>query len=480
MEEQTRAPIPEEQPEERWHERRAGYAHALSSRPFRRLTLAHAAGTIAQSVLVLAVGVHVLDRTGSGWWVSVTLALSFAPYAVLSALAGVVADRYSRSRVLLASVLLRGVISVTVGIALLVEAPIPLLVGLTALAGALATPSYPALAAATPQCVPDEHLAPANALVTGVENVAWICGPGAYGFAVMVGAGEEALLALVVATFAVAVVAAAPVRLPVPTEREEVHWWHDLTEGFAAVARVSEVRRPMTLAVLDNFLYGYLVAALVLLARPVDGALGVLNTALTVGAIAALVVCNVVLSRAGRHVLVGGLLLCCGCVAALGLVGLGADGAGVLAVLLVAAAGATTLMAEVAAVTSLQRGSDPAAMARVFGVYDQLNVGAIAVGALIAGPLADVAGARGALVVVGAAVAASTVFVVLAEEARSRAVSGQRDLASEPEPADLGLSPCPPTSSSSPPSTSREDVPSSSSRELPAPRRPSETLSKQP
>ena len=36
----------------------------------------------------------------------------------------------------------------------------------------------------------------------------------------------------------------------------------------------------------------------------------------------------------------------------------------------------------------------------MFGVYDQLNVGAIAVGSLIAGPLADALGPGSAMVVV--------------------------------------------------------------------------------
>ena len=56
---------------------------------------------------------------------------------------------------------------------------------------------------------------------------------------------------------------------------------------------------------------------------------------------------------------------------------------------MVVAAGAGTLVAEVIAVTLLQRAAPPDVTARVFGVYDQLNVGAIAVGSLLAGPLAD-------------------------------------------------------------------------------------------
>ena len=45
------------------------------------------------------------------------------------------------------------------------------------------------------------------------------------------------------------------------------------------------------------------------------------------------------------------------------------------AVVMVIGAGAGTLVAEVVAVTLLQRAAPPAVTARVFGVYDQLNVG---------------------------------------------------------------------------------------------------------
>jgi hypothetical protein len=58
------------------------------------------------------------------------------------------------------------------------------------------------------------------------------------------------------------------------------------------------------------------------------------------------------------------------------------------AVLLVAAAGAGTLIAEVLTVTLLQRAAPAAVTARVVGICDQLAGVAIALGSLVAGPLA--------------------------------------------------------------------------------------------
>ena len=157
------------------------FRSSLRHRDFRVLLTAHGVGTIAQLVLTLAVGIEVLERTTSSVWVSVTVALGFAPYVLFSGYAGLIADRWSRSVVLTWSFYGRTGCAVLLAIGLWLAWPPPMLVLVAAAAAVLATPSYPALAAATPDCVPDEQLPAANALVTGVENVTWIAGPGVLG-----------------------------------------------------------------------------------------------------------------------------------------------------------------------------------------------------------------------------------------------------------------------------------------------------------
>ena len=417
--------------------------------------------TVGQLVLTLAVGVHVLAETRSGVWVSVTVALAFAPYALCSALAGVVADRRSRSAVLAGSAWARSGLALILLAATVAGWPVPVLVGIAALVAVAATPSFPSLAAATPECVPDRDLPPANALITCVENATWIGGPGVFGLLVLVGTGTEGAVLAAAVMFVVAGAVAAPVRLPRPVRSAATGWLGDLGAGVTAVVRRPEIRRPMGLAVLDNFLYGYLVVAIVLLADAAPdgaGSLGLLNATLAGGALASMLVVNR-FTRGDRTsvVLVVTLAGFCGT-----LVVLGAVGSTVLGVVLVAVAGGTTLVAEVAAVTLLQRATDRGTLARVFGIYDQLNVGAIALGSLLAGPLSSVMGPRGGLVTVALAGAVLTLPMLVGWLRRGA----------------LGFSPWPTTSSSSPPSTSRADVPSSSSRVLPAQRRPSATPSR--
>ncbi len=437
-----------------------GFRSALANRAFRRLCLAHGLATVGQLVLTLAVGVHVMVETRSGVWVSVTVALAFAPYALCSALAGVLADRRSRSAVLAGAALVRAALALGIVIGTAVGWPVAVIVGVTALVAVAATPSFPSLAAATPECVPDRDLPPANALVICVENVTWIGGPGVFGLLVLAGVGTEGTVLVAAVLFVVAGTLAAPVRLHRPVRPQPTSWLGDLVVGVAAVARRPEIRRPMSFAVLDNFLYGYLVVAIVLLADATpegDSSLGLLNATLTAGALASMLVVNRFTRGDGTFaVLVVTILGFCATLVLLGAVG--ATGLGVAAA---AVAGGTALVAEVAAVTLLQRGTDSGTLARVFGIYDQLNVGAIALGSLLAGPLSAVAGPRGGLV----AVAGLGIFLtlpVLAGQLRRRAP---------------GWSPWPPTWSSSPPSTSRTAAPSRPSK-LPAQRRPSATASK--
>lgn len=380
---------------------RPGFRHALRSRSFRRLLLTHGSGTVAQGVVTLAVGVAVHERTGSGVWTSVTVALAFAPYALFSSLAGVLADRRSRSTVLAICCWLRAGLGTGVAAGLVFGWPTHLLVAFTAAMAVCATPSFPALAAATRQCVPDVDLPAANALTTSVENATWIAAPGVFGVLTLAGLGPAGVVTVAVCLFAVAAAFASAVRLPSPDRAEVRGWWPDLLRGIATVMTRPAIRRPMKLAMLDNFLYGFLVVALVLLADESGATLGRLNAALAVGALIAMTVVNRLTTGDSLSsvplVMVLGFAVCVGLLGVVGAVHLG--------LLLVLAAGATTLFAEVAAVTLLQRASDDCTLARVFGVYDQLNVGAIAAGSLLAGPLSAALGVRGALAVAAAACA---------------------------------------------------------------------------
>lgn len=384
-----------------------------------RLLTGHGMATLAQTTTSLAAGAYALERTGSASWASLTVAVGVLPYVVLSGLAGLLADLLPRSTVLAWSCGLRALLIAASAGVMLVDGPVGWLVVLAVLSAVAATPAYPSVAASVPQCVPDEGLERWNAVATGVENLAWLAGPGLFGLLVVLGCPSAGVAVVAAVVCAAAVVPALGVRLPRPAGRAHgrAHgrgWGGEALAGLRLVAGRRRLRAAMGLAMADNFLYGYVVVTLVLLA---GGAGGALPGALTVGALVAVVVTGRLarLYPTGRLVTSGLLVFVLALVGA----GLATGVAGVdlrIAVPLVALAGAATLVAEIAAVTLLQRDSDPAVLARVFGIYDQLNVGAIAVGSGLAGPLAQVLGAGPALV--GVAVGAGVVAALLARGLR--------------------------------------------------------------
>lgn len=395
-------------------ERGPTFRSALRERDFRLLLAGHGFGTIAQLVLTLALGIEVLARTSSGLWVSVTVALGFLPYVVFSGYAGLLADRYSRSLVLMISFVSRAGCAALLAAGLLWHWSVPALVAVAAAAAVLATPSYPALAAATLQCAPDRQLPAANALVTTVENVTWMAGPGVLGLILLSGHGPAVAMLVATGLFVLAGLLAQRVRLPPPPRADSAgSALADLFDGLRVVATRAPVRRPMTVAVVDNFLYGYLVVAMVLLAEQMLGGtttVGWLNAALSIGALAAMLVVNR-LSGHRRPAPVLLAVMSVFCVSA-GLIAV--SGWLPLTVLLVGACGVATLIAEVMSVTLLQRAAPEELLARVFGVYDQLNVGAIGLGSLIAGPLAAQFGPDTAIALV------ATACLVLSVVATSR------------------------------------------------------------
>ncbi|MET0864110.1 MAG: MFS transporter, partial [Nakamurella sp.] len=242
---------------------------------------------------------------------------------------------------------------------------------------------------------------------------------GVLGLILLSGNGPLVATCAAVLLFGAAAMLAGKVRLPRPNRPDGTGTaFAEMLDGIRVVAKRAKVRRPMTVAVIDNFLYGYLVVAIVVLADQMFGgeqAIGWLNAGLSVGALTAMLVVN----RLAGPNRPASVLFTVMAVFAVATAVTGLSGWLPITVAMVAVAGASTLVAEVIAVTLLQRSAPDALVARVFGVYDQLNVGAIAVGSLIAGPLADALGPQLAivLVAVGCLVAATAATSRLTDRA---------------------------------------------------------------
>lgn len=393
------------------------YRQALTHAAFVRMLAAHGIGTLAQLQLTMAVGVYALERTTSGLWLAIAMSLSFAPYIAFSTTAGLLADRYRRSTVLRWSLVARMGTGTLVAWGLWQQWPVAVVVALAALTATLATPSYPALAAATPQLVADEDLSAANGLATGIENAAWVAGPGLLGLVLLTGAPIAGGGLASVVCFALAAVSLGRTATPRAQGAAEVE-----DQGFLGGVREvrgnPRIRVLLGLAIVNNALYGFVTVAIVLIGGSLlVGAEGIgwLNAAFAVGAFLSMALAaNLRADHGVRRVLMftGGFI-----VSGLALVLARSLPMAVVAVLF---AGLFTVIAEVAAVTGIQRVVADETAARVFGLYDTLAVGAIGVGTVLAGWISDEVGVRfGLLLACAVSVALCSITVLIARRSET-------------------------------------------------------------
>ncbi|WP_116947786.1 MFS transporter [Jiangella endophytica] len=195
--------------------------------------LSLAGSTLATIVLAFAV----LDAGGDAFAVGLVLTTSVLTQALGLPVAGVLADRAPRRRVVVAANVALAVAQTTMGLLLVIapdRVPMVAFVAAAAVSGAAAAATKPALQGIVVELVPPESRQSANAWHRLVVNVARVGVPGlggvlaaAVGFGpVLIGAGAAFVAsAVVLATLPLGVVRAAPAT-----------WWADAREGGAAVA----------------------------------------------------------------------------------------------------------------------------------------------------------------------------------------------------------------------------------------------------
>lgn len=159
-------------------ERGGRWRDALQSRDFRTMCAAYVVDGLGSWAYLTVIIVHVFERTGSTTWIAVITASGWIPRMLLSPYAGVLADRYERTRVMqlsaLCSCLGMGVLALVIA----AEAPIGAIVGIVIVNAILVTPYGPAAAALTPELVPERDLTAANGLHQALENINVVVGPG--------------------------------------------------------------------------------------------------------------------------------------------------------------------------------------------------------------------------------------------------------------------------------------------------------------
>lgn len=267
------------------------FADLRRQQAFMRLWAARFAGTAAQQMLMVAVGWHMYELTGSAWDLGLVGLYQFAPALLLALYAGHVVDRHHRGRILAIS------LAVQAGVALALLAAVAwpsggadsraLLLGLSLVLGAVRAFQMPAQQALTPLLVPPAMLPRAMAFSSAGQQAAVIGGPALGGLLFV--AGMDVVYGASLGFFVLACGLAATLRYAhLPPEREPV-----TAATLLAGVRFIWQRKPVLGAVsLDLFavLLGGAVALLPIYAKDIlhTGAwgLGLLRAAPAVGALA--------------------------------------------------------------------------------------------------------------------------------------------------------------------------------------------------
>jgi hypothetical protein len=388
---------------------RAGYRAALQARDFRLLltsALVDAIGGWAYSVVVI---VYVFDRTGSTTWIVAATSASWVPRLLVSTYAGAVADRVERTLVMQASAL-AAFVSMTVAALLIArDAPVGLLLVMSAVTASATTFNSPAARAIVPEVVAEKDLASANALFGLVDSLVVVVGPAIGGLFLL--ADEPAAATVLNAlSFLVAAQLAGMMRVRSRGTAGD--------EGESLIAQIGTGlgalrNEPVALALvlfcaLDSAVYGASTVLYVPMSLHFGTGSGGYSYLIASMAAGGVIVTGLVsrLSSSGRlaPVIVGGM-----CVLALPFAATTLTSQPVVGAALQVVAGAGMVVVDVLAITALQRDLPREVLSRVFGVFETLVLLGILLASFGTSALLRATDLRTTLLVVGLGVSGASV-----------------------------------------------------------------------
>lgn len=164
----------------------------LGNGPFRRVLLSRTISNIGNGMAPIALAFGVLDLEGATpTSLSMVLAAQAITAVLFLPLGGVVADRVGRARIISTTdMILSLFVLAEAALFLTGTATVPVLVAIAAITGALNAMWWPAYPGLVPDVVPDDHMQPANGLMSIASNGGLIVGATIGGALVaLVGAG---------------------------------------------------------------------------------------------------------------------------------------------------------------------------------------------------------------------------------------------------------------------------------------------------
>ena len=380
---------------------------------FMRMWFARIFGTSGAQMLMVAVGWQMYDLTGSAWDLGLVGLYQFAPALLLTLVAGHVADRVHRGRIIAAcfggqALVAVALVAATQGVGSSGSwVSRELLLGLSVLLGVARAFQMPAQQALSPMLVPPALLPRAMAFSSGGSQAAVIVGPALGGLIFL--AGATAVYASCAALFVISGILIGRVRYDhIPPPREPV----SLRTLLAGAEFIWHRKALLGAVSLDLFagLLGGATALLPMFAKDIlhvgPWGLGLLRSAPAAGAVlTSIVLTRWPLGRRVGHIMLGAVALYGLCMVAFGM-----STSFVLSLLVLAVSGAADMVSVVVRLTLAQLETPDAMRGRVgainsvfIGASNQLGEFESGATAALLGPVGSVvAGGLGTLLIAAA------------------------------------------------------------------------------
>jgi MFS family permease len=390
---------------QRLRESAAAFRAVFANRELRKVQLAHIGSITGEWGYVVALLVYA-EAHGGPKAVSLVLVLRWVSAALTSSWLAYLADRYPRTRVMLAADLTRALAMALMAVAAFAAWPAALIYAGATFIAIVSRAFYPAQQALLPSlAATPEELTAANVASSGIESVGAFAGP-ALGGVLLAATSTGTVFAATCGTFLWSACLVARLREPErpdtrPAE-ERRGAFAEAVEGFRVLVKDRAARVIVSIysaqALVDGALRVLMVVTALDLLDIGKSGLGFLNAAVGVGGLLGVALTFALVGRDrlagdfGTGILVMGL--------ALALIGVFPKPAA--AIVLLGALGVGNTIVDVSAVTLMQRAVRDDVLGRVFGALESVLIGAAALGALLAPLLLDLVGIRASLIIVGA------------------------------------------------------------------------------
>ncbi len=382
---------------------RGRYRDALRHRDLRLLISAFVVDQVGGWSYLVVISVYVFDRTHSTQWLAALGVCRWGPGLLLASYGGVLADRYERVTVMVVSALTSAALMTGMAIVVGADAPVGLVLVLTALSSTAGTPYRPAAGALTPEVVGEKDLSAANAIFSALENLVVVLGPAIGGLLLLTGRPVIGV-AVNAASFAVAAALIARLRIRSRGGAEaEADSWRQWVTGVKTLRAQPVALALVLFAALDSAVCGVAyVLYIPLSVRLGTGTNGYsyLLAGAALGAVLGAGLANRLSSASRLAPIIMGSL----CLQALPFLATVPVHSPALACALQVLSGVGMVIVDVLAITSLQRDLPRKVLSRVLGIMDTLILAGILLANLAMGILLAHADVVMGLIVVGVGV----------------------------------------------------------------------------